>query len=46
MPTLTFEITTNDWNYIDSFYNFVFNVIAQNDVFRICITNIINIYAK
>ena len=39
MPTLTFEITTNGWNYIDSFYIFVFNVIVQNDVFNICITN-------
>ena len=46
MPTLTFEITTNGWNYIDSFYIFVFNVIVQNDVFNICITNKINIYAK
>ena len=39
MPTLTFEITTNGWNYIDRFYIFVFNVIVQNDVFNICITN-------
>ena len=38
MPTLTFEITTNGWNYIDRFYIFVFNVIVQNDVFNICIT--------
>lgn len=38
MPTLTFEITTNGWNYNDSFYIFVFNVIVQNDVFNICIT--------
>ena len=46
MPNLTFEITTNGWNYIDSFYSFVFDVIVQNDVLNICITNIINIYAK
>ena len=46
MPNLTFEITTNGWNYIDSFYIFVIKVIVQNDVFNICITNIINIYAK
>ena len=38
MPTLTFEITTNGWNYIDRFYIFVFNVIVQNDVFNFCIT--------
>ena len=38
MPTLTFEITTNGWNYNDSFYIFVFNVIVKNDVFNICIT--------
>ena len=38
MPTLTFEVTTNGWNYIDRFYIFVFNVIVQNDVFNICIT--------
>ena len=38
MPTMTFEITTNGWNYIDRFYIFVFNVIVQNDVFNICIT--------
>ena len=39
MPNLTFEITTNGSNYIDNFYIFVFNVIVQNDVFNICITN-------
>ena len=39
MPNLTFEITTNGWNHIDHFYIFVFNVIVQNDVFNICITN-------
>ena len=38
MPTFTFEITTNGWNYIDSFYSFVFNVKVQNDEFNICIT--------
>ena len=46
MPNLTFEITTNGWNYIDSFYNFVFNVKVQNAVFNFYITKIINIYAK